>query len=515
MKQMFDFIVVGAGTAGCTLAARLSEDSESTVLLIEAGGDDRRPDVTDPTRWAEIQRTDADWSFESTLQRGTGYVHPVPRGKVLGGSGSINNMTHLRGDPQDFEQWSCRGAIGWDYAGVLPYFMRSEHVPDGDTYYRGIDGPLHPQRNRVKHPAGASFADAAMSVGHKPIEDFNAGDLIGVGFAEALINAGKRQSTATAYLRPAMERPNLSVATEHMVLRLVMRGDRCTGVEISGPDGISTRSAGEVVLCAGAVGSAQLLQISGIGPSSVLEPAGVSVKHELTGVGEDLQDHILVAGIRVLPDREVVRGRLGGQGATVFLKLDDSAFGPDCQFMLLGFDYHTPHQEPAPNALTLLLGQMRPFGRGSVRITSCDLSDQPLIDLGFLADDRDMPRLIEGLERLDEIVRAGALDEWGQSDTSRLLAMDQGDLEREIRMGVSSYFHLAGSCRMGQDSGAVVDADLRVHGIDGLRVADTSVMPLIVSTNTNAAAVMIGEKAADLIRGKSLRANLDQPIKSL
>lgn len=508
MKEIADVVVVGAGTAGCVVAARLSEDPGRSVLLIEAGGDDRRPEVVDPGRWADAQGTDADWGFASTTQRGTGRRYAVPRGRVLGGSGSINCMTHLRGDRADYDAWAELGAAGWDFAGVLPYFRRSEHAPDGDPRYRGTGGPLHPRVADEPHPAGLAYAEAAVRAGHARVDDFNGPELMGVGFTESLIVDGRRESTATAYLRPAMGRPNLAVLTGATVLGLTFAGERCTGVRAATASGVHEVSAGEVILCAGAVGSPQLLQLSGIGPAGVLEAAGVPVRHELPGVGERLQDHILVAGIRYRPERPFART---GQGATVFAGLGDRDPAPDLHLTLLGMDYHLPWQEPGgPDALTLSLGQMRPHGTGSVRIASADPAAAPRIDLGYLADERDLPALIRGLEQLDRIVRAGAFDEWGgEADTTRLLQLDRPELEAAIRAGVSSYFHLAGSCRMGDgsDAGAVVDPELRVRGLSGLRVADASIMPRIVSANTNAAAVMIGEKAADLILGRSERAS--------
>lgn len=506
MKEVYDVVVVGAGTAGCVVAARLSEDPGRSVLLIEAGGDDRRPDVVDPERWADAQGTDADWSFGSTTQSGTGRAYPVPRGRVLGGSGSINCTTHLRGHRADYEEWAALGATGWDFAGVLPYFQRSEHVPGGDPRYRGTGGPLHPRAADEPHPAGLAYAEAAVRAGHARAGDFNGAELMGAGFTESLIVDGRRESTATAYLRPAMARPNLAVLTGATVLGLTLAGDRCTGVRAATASGVHEVAAGEVILSAGAVGSPQLLQLSGVGPAGTLAAAGVRVRHELPGVGERLQDHILVAGIRYRPARPFGGT---GQGATVFARLDDGDHGPDLHLTLLGMDYHLPWQEPGgPGALTLSLGQMRPHGTGSVRIASADPVAAPRIDLGYLADERDLPALIRGLEQLDGIVRAGAFDEWGgAADTTRLLQLDRPELEAAIRAGVSSYFHLAGSCRMGADADAVVDPELRVRGLSGLRVADASIMPRIVSANTNAAAVMIGEKAADLVRGRSERAS--------
>ncbi|UKD57690.1 GMC family oxidoreductase N-terminal domain-containing protein [Amycolatopsis sp. FU40] len=502
----FDFVVVGGGSAGCVVAARLSEDPGVSVLLLEAGGDERRADVSDPARWEELQATDANWGFETVVQAGTGRAHPAPRGRVLGGSGSINCMTHLRGHRLDFDHWASLGAKGWDYAGVLPYFQRSEHVPGGDSRYRGTGGPLRPRASGEPHPIGEAFVEGAVSLGHQRTGDFNAAEMSGVGHPESLVLDGSRESTATAYLRPAMARENLTVRTHSTALRLILRDRRCHGVEYL-HDGVREQvSAGEVILCAGAVGSPHLLLLSGIGPADELPASGVDAVHDLPGVGRNLQDHILLAGIRYHARRP--RTSTGMDGATLLARTDAADHGPDLNLCVMNFDYHLSWQQPAPDSFTFAIGHMRPAGRGSVRLASADPLAAPLIDPAYVRERGDLDELVRGVELVDEIVRTGAFDEWeGRSDTTAMLRLRRAELEQAVRESISSYFHLSGTARIGADDDAVVDPDLRVRGIEGLRVADASVMPTVVSANTNAASVMIGEKAADLARGRCLRAS--------
>lgn len=503
--QSFDVVVVGGGTSGCVVAARLSEDPAVSVLLLEAGGDERRPDVEGPDAWESLLHSDADWDYETVVQPATGRVYPAPRGKVLGGSGSINCMTHLRGHRHDFDDWARMGADGWDYAGVLGYFKRSEDVPDGDPRFRGRGGPLRPAITNPLTSFGQAYIDGALACGHPRAGDFNGAEMLGVGQTESLVRDGRRESTATSYLRPAMSRPNLSVITGAQVLGLVLAGERCVGVRYAVDGTAESVSAGEVVLSAGAVGSPQLLLLSGIGPAAELAPLGIEVAADLPGVGKGLQDHILLAGIRYHPARPVVDRGLG-EGITVLDRTPGNDRGPDLHLAAMSIDWYLPGQQPSPNAYTFGVGHMRPRSRGEIRLVSADPLTSPAIDPGYLRERYDLEQLIIGVQQVEEIVRTGVFSEWGGScDTTAMLELDDAALERAVKDAVSTYSHLSCSARMGTDADAVVDPHLRVHGISGLRVADASVMPAVVSCNTNAAAVMIGEKAADLVRGLELR----------
>ncbi|WP_449282525.1 GMC family oxidoreductase [Leucobacter sp.] len=502
MTGPFDAVVVGAGTSGCVVAARLSEDPAVSVLLLEAGGDDRREDIERPELWQSIQGTDADWDFTSVAQPATGRSYAVPRGRVLGGSGAINCMAHIRGHRRDFDGWAEQGAAGWSFAEVLPFFRRSERVPGGDPRFRGADGPLHPATAGAPNPIAAAFIDGAVSLGHRFAPDFNADEMMGVGYAESLVHEGRRETTATAYLRPAMARPNLTVVTDALVLDLDIRNGRCHGLRYAAADGIHAVTAGETVLAAGAIGSPHLLLRSGVGAAADLERAGVAPVHELVGVGRELQDHILLAGIRYRPEHPL--GETGLDDATLLAASTPGDHGPDLHLSPMAFDYHMPWQRPEPAGVSLVIGHMRPASRGSVRLASADPLVDPLIDPAFLREPGDLEQLIAGVELMDAVVEGGVVPRWGgATDTRRLLQLDRTDLEREIRDAVSSYFHLAGSCRMGVDARSVVDPELRVHGIAGLRVADASVMPTAVTVNTNAATVMIGERAAAFVAAEA------------
>jgi choline dehydrogenase len=492
----YDYVIVGGGTAGCVLAARLTEDPDVRVLLLEAGGDERRPDIETAAAWPSLLGSDADWGYETVRQKITERAVPAHRGRVLGGSGSINVMAHLRGHRADFDGWADEGAKGWDYASVLPYFMRSEDVPGGDPAYRGRGGPLCPRPSGEPHPLTDAHLEAARRA------DLNDGHLLGASRHDLLIVDGRRQSTATAYLRPALDRPNLSVHMGAVARRLAVRGRRCTGVEYIHDGKPTWAGAGtDVVLAAGAVDSPRLLLLSGIGPSDELRDVRIEPVLDLPGVGRNLQDHIMLAGIRMQAERPLPPPSGNYAESTLFAKTDAAQTRPELQIVQIQLDYHLRWQKPLDNAFSFGIGHMRPRSRGTVRLASADPGAAPLIDPRYLSEDYDQDQLIAGIEEVDRLVSTGAFDEWGgRCETEVLVQLSRVALETVVRDAVSSFFHLAGTCRMGVGDDAVVDPELRVHGLDGLRVADASVMPTIVSSNTNATTMMIAEKAADLIK---------------
>jgi choline dehydrogenase len=498
--RVYDYIIIGAGTAGCVAATRLSEDPDRRVLLIEAGAADSSERISTPHLWPALYKTEVDWAFETVPQARTGHVHDIPRGRTVGGSGSTNAMAFLRGDRRDFDGWAAGGCAGWDYESVLPYFKRSESVPHGDPRYRGTGGPLRPAPAARLHPLSQAYLAAAQQAGHPLTADLNGAHLRGVSSHDLLIVDGRRQSTATAYLEPALGRENLDLVQRALVERLTLDGDRCTGAEvIVGGERRRYTATAETVLCAGAIGSPHLLLRSGIGPAAELEQAGVPVRHDLPGVGRNLQDHIILAGLTIEASAPLPApaGNLG----EVTLMLDSEPGRPsaDLQIVFIHVPFANPWQALPEHGYTFGVGHMRPASRGTLTLASPDARSAPLIDFRYLDEDGDLRALISGVRHALDISQAAAFDDW-RGRSHRLLGAGDAVLADFVRDAVQSYGHAAGSCRMGLDALAVVDPELRVRGLAGLRVADASIMPEVVSTNTNAATVMIAEKAADLLR---------------
>lgn len=495
-----DIVIVGAGTAGCVLAARLSEDPDVRVVLLEAGPDDRSERIRTTNTWPALQRTDIDWDYETVPQERTGHTHAVPRGRTVGGTGSTNAMAFLRGVPQDFDDWAYQGCTGWDYASVLPIFQRSEDVPDGDPRYRGTGGPLHPRPSQALHPLSRAYLAAAEEAGHPPAGDLNGPDPRGAAAHDLLITDSVRESTATAYLEPALARENLSLVTGANVQRLLFDGDRCTGV-VAEVDGRRVRLLAdrEVVLGAGSIGTPHLLLRSGVGPADQLAEAGVALIRDAPGVGQNLQDHIILAGLTVEtgPSPAPPQANLGE--VTLLLDSEPGRASIDLQIVFIHVPFANPWQQVPEHGFTFGIGHMRPLSRGSVRLDAADPDGAPLIDFRYLDDPEDLRALTAGVRAALDLSETSAFAEY-RVGSHPLVGAGDDAIVAFIRDAVQSYGHAAGSCRMGSDDGAVVDPQLRVRGISGLRVADASIMPSIVSTNTNAATVMIAEKAAELIR---------------
>jgi choline dehydrogenase len=526
----YDYIVVGGGTAGCVLANRLTADGSTRVLLLEAGGSDRYHWVQIPVGYLYcIGNPRTDWMMKSVSEPGlNGRSLAYPRGKVLGGCSSVNGMIYMRGQAADYDHWRQLGNTGWGWDDVLPYFLRSEDHCDGESPMHGSGGEWRVQRQRLTWDILRAVQEGAKEFGIKPRADFNDGSNEGSGFFEVNQSRGTRWNTTRGFLRPAMRRGNLRVVTQALVSRITLQGRRATGVEwLADNHPFRARASGEVILAAGAINSPKLLELSGIGQPDRLHALGIPVAHDLPCVGENLQDHLQirmvfkVSGTRTL--NELAGSMLGK--ARIALTYALSRSGPmsmaPSQFGMFtrsGPDVETPdleyHVQPLSTdrlgdplhpfpAITVSVCNLRPTSVGQVHATSRRPDVQPEIRLNYLSTEQDRRIALASIRQARQIMSAKALHpfqpkEWlpgpeFQSDAE--LSRKAGDIATTI-------FHPVGTCRMGSDPQAVVDPKLKVHGVDGLRIVDASVMPRIVSGNTASPVVMIAERASDLILGR-------------
>ncbi|GAA1176211.1 FAD-dependent oxidoreductase [Pseudonocardia alaniniphila] len=498
-----DYLVVGAGTAGCVVASRLSEDPDVRVVLLEAGAADGPEAMSVPWTWPRLLGTSVDWAYTTEPQTAlTGRDLDYPRGRVLGGTSSINGMMHLRGHRANYDGWSAAGATGWGYEDLLPYFCRSEHAAGRDERYRGTGGPMIVTGAEEVAPFENAAFEAVAELGLPISDDLNGADQDGVGWIDQNIVDGHRQSAADAYIRPVLaDRPNLTVMAGAVVRGLVLSGGRCRGVEYV-LDGVRRRidATREVVLCAGAIGSPHLLMLSGIGPADDLRRHRIDVVADLPGVGRNLQDHPMARVIRsgagpVASSTEVHRV-LGA-----LLRTTRTLDAPDVQIFFFDRPFY-PATVPV-GGYAVAVAAARPHSRGTVTLASADPTVAPRIDPGLLTDDRDVAVLLAGLQMAREIAGTRALAGWSEQELRPGPDIqDRPRLREYLRESVHSGAHPAGTCRIGDDEQAVVDTELRVRGVTHLRVADASVMPDLVGANPNATVLAIGERAAALIRDR-------------
>jgi len=525
----YDFIVTGAGSAGCAVAGRLSESARYRVLLLEAGKRDTNPWIHIPLGYTKTY-TDprVNWMFDSEPEKElNGRTLYQPRGKVLGGTSSINGMVYMRGTPTDYDGWRQKGCEGWDWDSVLPFFKKAEDQERGADDFHGAGGPLRVS-NPVRSPLGDAMVQAAVEAGIPANNDFNGARQEGVGYYQTTTNKRRRWSSARAYLGPAKGRQNLTVATEAHATRIFFDGTRAVGVEYHTPQGLKTaRARREIVVSGGVYGSPQLLQLSGLGPADLLREHGIAVVGDMAGVGKHLHDHfntylvwrcsqpITINDLARSPLLKVKAaaqyalnrsGHLSNAGiyAGAFVKSDPRLEQPDLQINMFGWSAYERLRtgiKPHPfSAFTLSPVHLRPDGRGTVRIKSPDPLAPPAIRFNFLASDYDFQALIYGTRLARKIVAQAALKPFVVEEIIPGEECQSDDaMKEEIRLRGVSNLHPVGTCRMGHEVDSVVDPRLRVHGIAGLRVADASIMPQVPGGNTNAPSIMIGEKCAAMI----------------
>lgn len=527
--KTFDYIVVGAGSAGCTIANRLSEDSRNDVLLLEAGGKDKNIWIHIPVGYAKtLDMPGLNWRFDTEPEERTHNRQiPVPRGKVVGGSSSINGLLYVRGQHQDYDHWAQLGCQGWSFEQCLPFFKKSENFERGGDDLRGAGGPLNVMDMPSTHELLDAWVDAGEQAGYPRNPDYNGADQEGFGYYQVTQKKGRRWSTAKAYLEPALNRPNLTLEMEAMTTRLLFEGKRCVGVEVRQRGQTRQFRAGrEVVLAAGAIQSPQLLELSGVGQADLLKSFGIDVVHDLKGVGENHHDHYLsrpmwrltknvsinndARGLRLV--KEVMKYAVGRKGLLTypagivhgFVKTRPELETPDVQFHIAHAsitNIKTRALEDEPG-MTAAPCQLRPQSRGFVHIRSADPTDPPRIVCNFLKEYEDQQAMIGGLKIARNLVEQPALKPYVKFEITPGDDCQSDDelLDFALRTGATVY-HPVGACKMGPegDAGAVVDPRLRVYGVSGLRVADGSIMPQLVSGNTNAPIIMIGEKAAAMM----------------
>ncbi|ORW71462.1 hypothetical protein AWC23_14270 [Mycobacterium saskatchewanense] len=498
-----DMIVVGAGSSGAAMTRRLV-DAGLTVLLLEAGGPDINPAIVDPTRLFEVWSGPDERGYQTVPQpQAANRCLSWPRGKALGGTSSLNAMVHVRGARRDFDHWAYLGNPGWSWADVLPTFRRMEDYDGGESPLHGVGGPLHILTHYEPDDVHGSVLDGFVELGLPVNPDYNCGVLDGVSAMAFTIKDGRWHSTASAYLRPVESCPNLTVLTGARARRLLMRGNRCVGVEWTRNGRVeSTTAEREVIVCAGGIESPRLLMLSGIGDADHLRAVGIDVVVDLPGVGRNLHDHLL-APVILTTDRPIDAPTPGLPltQAHVWARTRPGLLTPDIQPIALGFPlYSEPWMTGPDNGISLLAGMVRPSSRGGIRLTGPRTDDTLLIDPATFTCEEDLTALVAAVKLCRELETTKALSEWGFRERYPGPEVETTEALRDfVRRTAFTYHHHVGTCKMGVDVDSVVDPRLRVHGVEGLRVADASIMPAVTSGNTNAPAVLIGERAADFV----------------
>ncbi len=531
----FDYIIIGAGSAGCVLANRLSEDPDNRVLLLEAGGPDKKMEIHIPAAYSKLNRTEVDWGFETEPQpQVLNRKMYLPRGKTLGGCSSTNAMAYVRGNRADYDEWAALGNKGWDYVSVLPYFIKSEHNEQLADQYHGKSGPLNVTYAQVyRTPVADAFVKACIESGIPENQDCNGARQEGAGLFQFTIKNQKRCSTAAAFLKPVLHRANLKIITHAHTKQILIENDRAVGVEFLTGKNTTEKvyAEKEVILSAGAFSSPQLLMLSGVGEGEELKRHGIEVKKNLSGVGKNLQDHLFtgVSALSNLPTannalkpmnqiKGLIQYLLFKKGPLTISPLEANAFlkihdGPDPVDLQLHFapvhigddgkaDFYNPDTFPHTSGYTVLPTLLKPKSVGYVGIRSANPLDAPIIDPRFLTAEEDIMVLLKGTKKALEVMEAQAFASCRKSIILPAHRGSDDELMLHIKTYLETVYHPVGTCKMGTDEMSVVDSQLRVKGIEGLRVADASIMPRIIAGNTNAACIMIGEKAADMLLGK-------------